>query len=151
MPEGVKRNRPIADRREIRVFISSIFRDMQEEREEPLTVPEREELIDKYLKRYAKELDAPRRRCIAAASQASNGLYLSTLLNELRQFGSHEKLNERVEWYLQAASPFSARPAGSPRAMRSIWRLRRMSDLAQIPCRICIGVTGHVHLFAWEE
>ena len=34
MPEVVKNHRPPADRREIRVFISSTFRDMQEEREE---------------------------------------------------------------------------------------------------------------------
>jgi hypothetical protein len=34
MPEDVKPNRPVADRRQIRVFISSTFRDMQEEREE---------------------------------------------------------------------------------------------------------------------
>ena len=34
MPEDVKTIRAVADRREIRVFISSTFRDMQEEREE---------------------------------------------------------------------------------------------------------------------
>ncbi len=34
MPQQVKVNRSVADRREIRVFISSTFRDMQEEREE---------------------------------------------------------------------------------------------------------------------
>ena len=36
---------------------------------------------------------------------ASTRLYLSTLLNELRQFGSYEKLNERIDWYLRAANP----------------------------------------------
>ena len=34
MPQDIKTNRSVADRREIRVFISSTFRDMQEEREE---------------------------------------------------------------------------------------------------------------------
>src|ERR1035438_8288813 len=34
MPESIKASRPVAYRREIRVFISSTFRDMQEEREE---------------------------------------------------------------------------------------------------------------------
>ena len=67
---------------------------------EPLTVPEREELIDKYLKRYAKALSPEPARRIAAAPQTGNGLYLSTLLNELRQFGSYERLNERIDWYL---------------------------------------------------
>jgi nephrocystin-3 len=73
---------------------------------EPLTAPERETLIAKYLKRYAKELSAERRRRIAAAPQSGNGLYLSTLLNELRQFGRHEELDQRIGWYLEAANPF---------------------------------------------
>jgi nephrocystin-3 len=72
---------------------------------EPLTVPEREELIDKYLKRYAKALSPGPAHRIATAPQTGNGLYLSTLLNELRQFGSYERLNERIDWYLQAANP----------------------------------------------
>jgi hypothetical protein len=72
---------------------------------EPLTVPEREELIDKYLKRYAKALSPEPARRIAAAPQTGNGLYLSTLLNELRQFGSYEGLNQRIDWYLEAVSP----------------------------------------------
>ena len=33
MPDGVKANRPVVESREIRVFISSTFRDMQEERD----------------------------------------------------------------------------------------------------------------------
>ncbi len=69
---------------------------------EPLTIPEREELIVKYLKRYSKELDPEPAHRIAAASQTGNGLYLSTLLNELRQFGSHEQLDKRINWYLQS-------------------------------------------------
>ena len=72
---------------------------------EPLTIPEREELIVKYLKRYSKELDPEPAHRIAAASQTGNGLYLSTLLNELRQFGSHEQLDKRINWYLQATNP----------------------------------------------
>src|SRR5664280_1460878 len=72
---------------------------------EPLTTHEREELIFKYLKRYAKALSPGPAHRIAAAPQTGNGLYLSTLLNELRQFGSYEQLNQRIDWYLQAANP----------------------------------------------
>jgi tetratricopeptide (TPR) repeat protein len=72
---------------------------------EPLTVPEREELIFKYLKRYSKELSPGPVHRIAAAPQTGNGLYLSTLLNELRQFGRYEELDQRIGWYLQAANP----------------------------------------------
>jgi tetratricopeptide (TPR) repeat protein len=72
---------------------------------EPLTTPERKELIVKYLNRYSKALSPRTVHCIAVAPQTGNGLYLCTLLNELRQFGSYESLNERIDWYLQAASP----------------------------------------------
>ena len=72
---------------------------------EPLTTPEREKLIASYLKRYSKALSQGPAQRIAAAPQTGNGLYLSTLLNELRQFGSYEQLNERIDWYLQAANP----------------------------------------------
>ena len=73
---------------------------------EPLTAVERETLIAKYLKLYAKELSAERRSRIAAAPQSGNGLYLSTLLNELRLFGSYDELDKRIDWYLEAANPF---------------------------------------------
>ncbi len=73
---------------------------------EPLTPPEREKLIDDYLERYAKKLDAERCRRIAAVPQSGNGLYLTTLLNELRQFGIYEELDKRIGWYLEAANPF---------------------------------------------
>lgn len=74
---------------------------------EPLNAPERERLIVDYLQRFAKALDEPRRRRIAQAPQTGNGLYLSTLLNELRLFGRHEDLDRRIDWYLEAADPFA--------------------------------------------
>jgi nephrocystin-3 len=72
----------------------------------PLEEAERMELIEAYLKQFAKQLSA--RHCwrIAAAPQSANGLYLTTLLNELRLFGSHEELDQRIGWYLEAANPF---------------------------------------------
>ena len=81
-------------------------RDWPELTVEPLTAPEREKLIDDYLARFAKKLGAERSRRIAAAPQTGNGLYLSTLLNELRQFGIYEELDKRITWYLEAANPF---------------------------------------------
>jgi tetratricopeptide (TPR) repeat protein len=72
---------------------------------EPLKAPEREELIFKYLGRYSKELSPGPAHRIAAAPQTGNGLYLCTLLNELRQFGSYAQLNQRIGWYLEATNP----------------------------------------------
>jgi nephrocystin-3 len=73
---------------------------------EPLEPVERETLIEAYLKQFAKQLSPQRRQRIAAAPQSANGLYLTTLLNELRLFGSHEELDQRIGWYLEAANPF---------------------------------------------
>ena len=73
---------------------------------EPLEPAERETLIVDYLKQFAKQLSPQHRQHIAAAPQSANGLYLTTLLNELRLFGSHEELGQRVAWYLEAANPF---------------------------------------------
>jgi len=72
---------------------------------DPLEAIERETLIIDYLKQFAKQLSGPHRKRIAAAQQSANGLYLTTLLNELRLFGSHEELDQRIGWYLEAAGP----------------------------------------------
>jgi tetratricopeptide (TPR) repeat protein len=72
---------------------------------EPLEPAERETLIVDYLKQFAKQLSLPHRKRIAAAPQSANGLYLTTVLNELRLFGSHEELDRRIGWYLEAADP----------------------------------------------
>jgi tetratricopeptide (TPR) repeat protein len=73
---------------------------------EPLEPAERETLIEDYLRQFAKQLSPQRRQRIAAAPQSANGLYLTTLLNELRLFGSYEELDQRIGWYLEAADPF---------------------------------------------
>lgn len=63
---------------------------------------ERKNLIVDYLKRFSKTLDESQIKRITKAKQSSNPLYLKTLLDELRVFGSYEKLNERIDYYLQA-------------------------------------------------
>jgi hypothetical protein len=72
---------------------------------EPLRPTERADLTDRYLSQFAKQLSGTQRQRVVAAPQAANPLYLTTLLNELRLFGSHDLLSQRIEWYLQAASP----------------------------------------------
>mgnify|MGYP006277686469 CR=1 FL=1 len=71
---------------------------------DPLTEKERLELIPKYLAQYAKSLSEDRIRRIASAPQSANPLYLRALLEELRLFGIHEKLEQRIQHYLQAAT-----------------------------------------------
>jgi tetratricopeptide (TPR) repeat protein len=72
---------------------------------EPLTQTERERLIGEYLAQYAKTLSPARVQRIAATPQSTNALYLRVLLDELRFVRSHEELEERISYYLQAESP----------------------------------------------
>jgi hypothetical protein len=69
---------------------------------EPLTLDEREALIPKYLEQYTKALSPSRAERIAAAPQTANPLYLRALLEELRVFGAHELLDQRIAHYLEA-------------------------------------------------
>lgn len=73
---------------------------------EPLSVEERKELIKNFLQNYGRELSSARVDRIASSPQAANPLYLRVLLDELRIFGIHEKLEERIDYYLKAGSPY---------------------------------------------
>ena len=69
---------------------------------EPLKLHERSQLITEYLDQYKKGLDQAPVERIVIASQCSNPLYLRALLEELRVFGSHERLEARIAHYLEA-------------------------------------------------
>jgi hypothetical protein len=71
-------------------------------RVEPLTPEERRRMIEHYLARFGKMLDAPRLERIAAAPAAANPLYLKILLDELRVTGTRERLEHRLQDYLAA-------------------------------------------------
>ncbi|MDQ0290537.1 tetratricopeptide repeat protein [Oligosphaera ethanolica] len=70
---------------------------------EPLTPDERVELIARYLKHFAQGLSDDRARRIAGVAAASNPLYIKTLLDDLRATGDHQKLDQQIADYLQAA------------------------------------------------
>ena len=72
----------------------------------PLDEPERRRLIHDFLKQYTRDLGSARTDLVARAPQTANPLYLRVLLNELRVFGRHEKLGERINWYLEAPDPY---------------------------------------------
>ena len=70
-----------------------------------LKIGERERLIIDYLgRRYRKKLGEAHVRRIASARQAENPLYLRTLLEELRVFGVHEEIPDKIADYLRANS-----------------------------------------------
>jgi len=69
-----------------------------------LEADERKQLIPTYLSQYSKGLSTARIERIAATGQTANPLYLRALLDELRVFGVHEKLDDRLEHYLAAGT-----------------------------------------------
>lgn len=71
---------------------------------ELLESDERNTLITDYLSQFSKSLEVDQIEKITDAPQTTSPLYLKTLLDELRVFGIHEQLNERIEHYLQATT-----------------------------------------------
>jgi tetratricopeptide (TPR) repeat protein len=69
---------------------------------EPLNAAERGEFVERYLKQYTKSLNDARTTRITDAPQCANPLYLRVLLEELRLFGEHARLDERIGHYLEA-------------------------------------------------
>ncbi len=65
---------------------------------------EREQLIRDYLAQYTKALSPARVERIATADQTANPLYLRALLDELRVYGDHFTLDQRIEHYLAATA-----------------------------------------------
>jgi energy-coupling factor transporter ATP-binding protein EcfA2 len=62
-----------------------------------LTEIERREIIKKMPSVFCKTLDEKNTSLLLAKEQTSNPLYLKVALDELRVFGSHEKLPSRIE------------------------------------------------------
>ena len=62
-------------------------------------------MVCRYLEIHARTLEPVLRRELVMAPGAKNPLFLRTVLEELRQFGSFEKLPERVRHYLEADNP----------------------------------------------
>lgn len=69
-------------------------------RVEPLKKDERKELISEYLQQYSKKLTDNQKEVIVDAQQTANPLYLRALLEELRLYGDHFKIDERIKHYL---------------------------------------------------
>ncbi len=66
----------------------------------PLIVKEKQTLLTTYLARYNKTLPKALLNKILAHALTSNPLFLRTLGEELRIFGVHEQLEERLNYYL---------------------------------------------------
>lgn len=71
---------------------------------EPFDSDARRQFIDTFLERYAKSLSPVRVDRIVGAGQTSNPHFLRTLLEELRLFGEHDRLDSRIDHYLEATT-----------------------------------------------
>ena len=69
---------------------------------EPLGAKEQEQLIQRYLKRYTKELDGGLSQQILAHPLSGSPLFLRVLLEELRQCGRHDTLKDQLAFYLSS-------------------------------------------------
>ncbi len=69
---------------------------------QPLPPSARQRFVTEFLAEYTKSLDPAQVARIAASPQTANPLYLKTLLEELRVFGSYEQLDTRIRYYLNA-------------------------------------------------
>ena len=67
----------------------------------PLKRSEQEQLIETYLERYTKKLDADRVEQILACDLARSPLFLQVLLEELRQCGRFETLEAQIANYIK--------------------------------------------------
>ena len=69
---------------------------------EAIDADERRRVVTEYLGLYRKSLSPQRIERIVEAPQTGNPLFLRTMLDELRVFGSHEALDARITYYLSA-------------------------------------------------
>lgn len=70
---------------------------------EALSLAEREALVVRFLSEYHKALPPAEVHRLAADDRFANPLCLRTVLEELRIFGVHEKIHERIDAFLAAA------------------------------------------------
>ncbi|NCA11995.1 DUF4062 domain-containing protein, partial [bacterium] len=79
---------------------------------EPFTAAEQAQFIGGYLGRFRKQLTAEQARLLQAHPLVGNPLFLLTVLEELRVFGVHEELDQRLATLL--SPPPSKQPGEEP-------------------------------------
>ena len=71
----------------------------------PASEGEVDAMVSAYLTVHARTLEPDLLRALVTAPGAKNPLFLRAVLEELRQFGSFERLPERIRYYLEAETP----------------------------------------------
>ncbi len=125
---------------------------------DPLDQDERRSLIRSFLGRYSKGLDEVHVARLVGVATTGNELFLTTVLDELRQHGDHFTLGKVIDYYLASESldgllglvleryerDFERDRPGLVRdAMRSLWAARR--GLSDPELRDILGVSESGH------
>lgn len=71
---------------------------------QPMTIAMRKQFATSYLENVGKHLTEAQWERIFSDKENENTLVLKTLLDELICFGTHEKIDERIDYYLNAKS-----------------------------------------------
>ena len=100
LPQGVKVVASCLDGEILAAARSRL--DWTELEVEPFTTQEQITFIKRYLGRYRRELTEGQSRTPLAHPLSGNPLFLLTVLEELRVFGVHEKLSDRLKIMLSA-------------------------------------------------
>ena len=121
----------------------------------PLDSAECARLCVAYLQQFAKALERSQIERVVAAPQTANPLFLRTLLDELRMFGSFERLERQISYYLKARNAEelfdrvlvrcesdcdAERPGLVRDALRLVWAARR--GLAEAELLELLGKPG---------
>lgn len=69
---------------------------------ELLSHDNQKDIVEEYLANYGKRLSNEQLDIVVSEQQTSNALFLQTLLNEIRTFGSFELLVGKIKSYLEA-------------------------------------------------
>lgn len=123
---------------------------------EPLKIHERQLLIKDYLEQYTKQLSESHVDLISDSPGSANPLFLRALLEELRLYGDHFTLTERIHHYLAAPTVVNLferilkryeqdyendHPGLVSGTMKLLWAARR--GLTEIELRELLGSDGN--------
>lgn len=123
---------------------------------------ERRQVIKAYLKDMSRDLDRRRFDRLATAPQTANARFLVTLLEELRVFGEHDRLDDAITRYLDARdmralyarvleryeSDYSSRTDFVGDVLCAIWAARR--GLSETEVREVVGAGDPVPAAEWS-
>ena len=101
LPDSVRLVVSCTDSAAVQPLLSSGWRQLKIQ---PLSMKDRQGIIESFLSRYGKRLSASQSRVLEKSKACSNSLHLRTTLEELRLVGIFEKLDHQIKEQANAQS-----------------------------------------------